>query len=120
MTVPFHSALAIGDLLRRYCEQSSCGKEPAQASAPSRIGPVTALDPESMMLTLRRRLLGPALLAGLLAPAALRAAISDRGEEIFRKALAYTVQIKSSVSMPFAGDAKGSMLGAGFVIDAER
>ncbi len=72
------------------------------------------------MLTLRRRLLGPALLAGLLAPAALRAAISDRGEEIFRKALAYTVQIKSSVSMPFAGDAKGSMLGAGFVIDAER
>ena len=73
-----------------------------------------------MTLTLRRRLLGLAFLAGLLAPPALHAAISDRGEEIFRKALAYTVQIKSSVSIPFAGDAKGSMLGAGFVIDAER
>ncbi len=48
------------------------------------------------------------------------AAASDKGEEIFRKALGYTVQIKSSVSTPFAGDAKGSILGAGFVVDAER
>jgi serine protease Do len=53
------------------------------------------------------------------ATAALAAA-SDKGEEIFRKALGYTVQIKSSVSTPFAGDAKGSILGAGFVVDAER
>lgn len=48
------------------------------------------------------------------------AAAAERGEQIFRKALTYTVQIKSSVSIPFAGDAKGSSLGAGFVIDAER
>ena len=48
------------------------------------------------------------------------AADADRGEQIFRKALGYTVQIKSSVSVPFAGDAKGSSLGAGFVIDAQR
>jgi serine protease Do len=54
------------------------------------------------------------------AATAARAAASDKGEEIFRKALGYTVQIKSSVSTPFAGDAKGSILGAGFVIDAER
>ncbi len=73
-----------------------------------------------MTLTFWRRLPPAALLAGLLAPATLPAAISDRGEEIFRKALAYTVQIKSSVSIPFAGDAKGSTLGAGFVIDAQR
>jgi S1-C subfamily serine protease len=51
---------------------------------------------------------------------AARAAASDKGEEIFRKALGYTVQIKSSVSTPFAGDTKGSILGAGFVVDAER
>ncbi|MCC6533980.1 MAG: trypsin-like peptidase domain-containing protein [Burkholderiales bacterium] len=56
----------------------------------------------------------------LLAPAAGAATLVDRGEEIFRKALAYTVQIKNSVSVPFAGDAKGSSLGAGFVIDAQR
>ena len=54
------------------------------------------------------------------AATAALAAASDKGEEIFRKALGYTVQIKSSVSTPFAGDAKGSILGAGFVIDAER
>jgi S1-C subfamily serine protease len=48
------------------------------------------------------------------------AAVAERGEQIFRKALSYTVQIKSSVSIPFAGDGKGSSLGAGFVIDAER
>src|SRR5262245_46515498 len=48
------------------------------------------------------------------------AATADRGEQIFRKALTYTVQIKSSVSIPFSGDGKGSSLGAGFVIDAAR
>jgi serine protease Do len=63
---------------------------------------------------------GVALVACLIAAGSLHAAVPDRGEEIFRKALAYTVQIKSSVSIPFAGDAKGSMLGAGFVVDAER
>jgi S1-C subfamily serine protease len=48
------------------------------------------------------------------------AAAAERGEEIFRKALSYTVQIKSSVTMPFSGDSKGSSLGSGFVIDAAR
>lgn len=48
------------------------------------------------------------------------AAVPDGGEQIFRKALSYTVQIKSSVSIPFAGDGKGSSLGAGFVVDAAR
>ena len=48
------------------------------------------------------------------------AADTERGEQIFRKALAYTVQIKSSVTLPFSGDSKGSTLGAGFVVDAER
>ena len=47
-------------------------------------------------------------------------AVADRGEQIFRKALSYTVQIKSSVTMPFSGDSKGSTLGSGFVIDAGR
>jgi S1-C subfamily serine protease len=49
-----------------------------------------------------------------------RAAVSDQVEHIFSKALSYTVQIKSSVTIPFAGDRKGSSVGAGFVVDAQR
>jgi S1-C subfamily serine protease len=60
------------------------------------------------------------LLVAQVTATAARAADADRGEEIFRKALTYTVQIKSSVSIPFAGDSKGSSLGAGFVVDAAR
>jgi len=57
-----------------------------------------------------------------LAPAgpAIAASVAGGGEEIFRKALRYTVQIRSSVSIPFAGDRKGSGLGAGFVVDPTR
>src|SRR5262249_2165364 len=60
------------------------------------------------------------LLSALLAGGNAAAATAERGEQIFRKALSYTVQIKSSVTMPFSGDGKGSILGAGFVIDAAR
>ena len=56
----------------------------------------------------------------LFLPGAAAAAEVEHGERIFRKALGYTVQIKNSVSIPFAGDAKGSSLGAGFVIDVEK
>ena len=56
----------------------------------------------------------------LLVSGSAAGAVAERGEQIFRKALAYTVQIKSSVTMPFSGDAKGSSLGSGFVIDAAR
>ena len=69
----------------------------------------------SVMQCLRRAPLLSPLVVG-----SVTAADAERGEQIFRKALSYTVQIKSSVSLPFAGDAKGSSLGAGFVIDAER
>ncbi len=66
-------------------------------------------------------LLGPLVLfAAASASAHVAAADTERGEQIFRKALAYTVQIKSSVTLPFSGDSKGSSLGAGFVVDAER
>jgi S1-C subfamily serine protease len=58
------------------------------------------------------------LIGGFSAAGPACAAATD--EAVFRKALGYTVQIKSSVSIPFAGDAKGSMLGAGFVVDADR
>jgi serine protease Do len=60
------------------------------------------------------------LLWAALGCGAATGAVAERGEEIFRKALSYTVQIKSSVTIPFAGDGKGSSLGAGFVIDAAR
>ena len=56
----------------------------------------------------------------LLVTGSATGAVAERGEQIFRKALSYTVQIKASVTMPFSGDSKGSSLGSGFVIDAAR
>ncbi len=48
------------------------------------------------------------------------AARADTSEEIFKKALRYTVQIKTTVPVPFDGDRKGSGFGAGFLVDAAR
>lgn len=45
---------------------------------------------------------------------------ADKGEEIFKNALEYTVQIKTTVAVPFNGDRKGSSFGAGFLVDASR
>src|SRR5689334_24480841 len=59
-----------------------------------------------------------AILACLL-PAA-PAAAADIGEEVFKGALRYTVQVRSTLPLPFDGDRKGSGLGAGFVVDAGR
>ena len=53
-----------------------------------------------------------------LAPAAALA--QDDSERIFRKAQAYTVRIKTSVPVPFSGDSRGILIGAGFVVDAGR
>ena len=41
-------------------------------------------------------------------------------EDVFKDALRYTVQIKSTVPIPFSGDRKGSGLGAGFLVDSKR
>jgi S1-C subfamily serine protease len=54
---------------------------------------------------------------GVLAPSATAA---DLSEDIFKSALRYTVQVKTTLPVPFDGDRKGSSLGAGFVVDAER
>lgn len=48
------------------------------------------------------------------------AAAADLSEDIFKSALRYTVQIKTTLPVPFDGDRKGSTLGAGFVVDAQR
>jgi serine protease Do len=45
---------------------------------------------------------------------------AEQGEAVFKQAPAYTVQIRTVVEMPFAGDHKSSALGAGFVVDTER
>ena len=47
-------------------------------------------------------------------------AAADRGEDIFKRALDYTVQIRTIVQLPFDGDRKGTSTGSGFVVDAER
>ena len=47
-------------------------------------------------------------------------ACADKGEDIFKSALRYTVQIKTTVPVPFDGDRKGSGFGAGFLVDSAR
>jgi len=70
----------------------------------------------------RARRRGALLLAGLgvLANTTLPALAADRSEEVFKKALGYTVQMRTRVSLPFSGDTKGSSFGSGFVIDPAR
>ena len=62
---------------------------------------------------------GLACLTSLLAIAPL-AARADLSEDIFKGALRYTVQVRTTLPVPFDGDRKGSSLGAGFVVDAAR
>src|SRR6185436_8104784 len=62
-------------------------------------------------------LLAGALCAGTLASSVPQAAT---GEDVFKTALNYTVQVRATLPVPFDGDRKGSGLGAGFVVDAER
>jgi len=61
------------------------------------------------------------LLTGLvllqLAPAVLA---ETAAEDAFRSARAWTVQVRTSVSQPFAEDEQGSFEGAGLVVDAAR
>lgn len=47
-------------------------------------------------------------------------AYAQSGEDIFKDATAYTVQIRTQVDIPFIGDKKTSTMGAGFVVDATR
>jgi S1-C subfamily serine protease len=60
-----------------------------------------------------------ALVAYLLYAAPVAAA-ADIGEAVFKNALRYTVQVRTTLPIPFDGDRKGSGLGAGFVVDAGR
>ena len=62
-----------------------------------------------------------ALLASLLwlAPAPA-AAQPETSEAYFKRALQYTAQLRTVVTLPFEGDRKGAMRGAGFLVDAER
>jgi len=56
----------------------------------------------------------------LLAATAPTAAGADLSEDIFKGALRYTVQVRTTLPVPFDGDRKGSSLGAGFVVDSGR
>ena len=62
-------------------------------------------------------LLAGALWAGFL-PGAVPQACAN--EDVFKTALKYPVQVRATLPVPFDGDRKGSGLGAGFVVDAER
>jgi serine protease Do len=44
----------------------------------------------------------------------------DNSEAVFKRALAYTVQIKTAVPLPFESDSKGFGQGSGFIVDKKR
>ncbi|MBK7135420.1 MAG: hypothetical protein IPH73_04080 [Rhodocyclales bacterium] len=67
---------------------------------------------------MNRALLILAALAGTATPFTTFA--QDDSEGIFRKAQSYTVRVKTSVPVPFSGDNRSTLLGAGFVVDAGR
>jgi len=45
---------------------------------------------------------------------------ADPTEDIFGRAVLYTVQIKSAVPVPFEGEEQGAWRGAGFLVDRQR
>ena len=47
-------------------------------------------------------------------------AFADSTEDIFGRAVLYTVQIKSAVPIPFEGEEQGAWSGAGFLVDRQR
>lgn len=47
-------------------------------------------------------------------------AIADSTEDIFARAVLYTVQIKAAVPVPFEGEEQGTWSGAGFLVDSQR
>ena len=60
------------------------------------------------------------VLAGLWTALLLGTGSAAANEDVFKSALKYTVQVRATLPVPFDGDRKGSGLGAGFVVDAER
>jgi len=47
-------------------------------------------------------------------------AFADPTEDIFGRAVLYTVQIKTAVPVPFEGEEQGTWTGAGFLVDRQR
>lgn len=71
--------------------------------------------------TLRRRM--RSMLTCVCLPVAFAfssTALAENGEGIFKGAPDYTVQIRTTVDMPFKDDQRSSSMGAGFIVDAER
>lgn len=62
----------------------------------------------------------PAVFAAVVLSAAAAPALAERSEQVFRQAIDYTVQIRTAVPAPFEPDVKGTVRGAGFVVDAAR
>jgi len=47
-------------------------------------------------------------------------ASADTTEDIFGRAVFYTVQIKAAMPVPFEGEEQGAWSGAGFLVDRQR
>ncbi len=56
----------------------------------------------------------------VLAAALPGTAAAERSEQIFQAAFGYTVQVRTAVAAPFEPDLKGTLRGAGFMVDAAR
>src|SRR4051812_30958811 len=61
----------------------------------------------------------PLVLGTFLIPA-FTFASGENAERVFENAKSYTVKIRTTISMPFPNDSKGTGTGAGFVIDRSR
>lgn len=61
-----------------------------------------------------------AFLACFGAASAFAKSTGEDAESRFEEALHYTVQIRSSIQLPFIGDERGAFTGAGFVVDRKR
>lgn len=72
---------------------------------------------EYMSMTIRILLINLGSLLAVLVAMPLQA---NNDETAFKKAMIYTVKIKSRIQVPFIGDRKGTQIGAGFVVDGRR
>ncbi|MBC7780263.1 MAG: trypsin-like peptidase domain-containing protein [Proteobacteria bacterium] len=72
------------------------------------------------LVAVKLSLLSSLCALGMALTGSVALAQTDTSEALFKRALQYTAQIRTIVTLPFEGDRKGAMRGAGFLVDAER
>ena len=120
--------MPIGCRARAYFESTSFACPPQQAcrslTLPERNSHIGRILKAARAIgkPVRLAVLAPvaALSVLLLLGAPPAVAQPESSETYFKRALQYTAQLRTVVTLPFEGDRKGAMRGAGFLVDAER